>query len=133
MSNLQDFLLENIEDTEETEEVSLPGRLQDKKFIIKPASDKAFNKWSQECRTLRKGKKIIFDDSKFHELIISNCCVEPNFKDEAFMQKAGCKTPGDLINKVLKAGEIRNLADAISALSGFDEDTDDLVEEAKNS
>lgn len=127
-----DYLIDNVAVTEETEEITLPGRLQDKKFVIRPVSGKDFYKWKQECRTIKK-KTVTFDDARFNELLITKCCVDPNFNDEAAIAKAGCKTPADLINKVLLAGEITDLANAITAISGFDADPDELVEEAKNS
>lgn len=133
MSDLMDFLIDNASATEETSEITLPGRLKERKFVIKPVSGKDFNKWKQDCRIVKK-KKVSFDDAKFNELLITKYCIEPNFNDESAISKAGCKTPADLINKVLLAGEIIDLANAITELAGFDaEDPDDLVEEAKNS
>jgi len=60
------------------------------------------------------------------------CCIEPNFNDMQSIEKAGVRTPGEFINKVLKAGEIIDLSNAITEISGFDQDTDEIVEEAKN-
>jgi len=131
MSDLMNYLLENVNVTEEIEEVKLGGRFKDFKFKIKPVSGKDFNKFKEECRTIKK-KKVTFDDAKFNELVITKCCIEPNFNDIQAIEKAGVKTPGEFINKVLKAGEIVDLSNAITELSGFDQDTDDIVEEAKN-
>lgn len=131
MSNLMDFLIDNCKVVDETEEIILSERLKDCKFNIKPISGKDFNKIKTDCRTVKK-KQIIFDDAAFNEKLIIKCCIEPNFSDVSSIEKAGCKTPGDLINKVLKAGEITDLANAITKLSGFDEDTEEIVEEAKN-
>ncbi len=132
MSDLMNYLIDNISATEEIEEVSLPGRLSNFTFRIKPAGHKELNKWREDCRTVKK-KRVYFDDARFNELIITKCCVEPNFNDEGSIQKANCKTPSDMINKLLKAGEIQDLANEIMELSGFDADPDELVEEAKNS
>lgn len=131
MSDLMNYLLENVNVTEEIEEVKLGGRLKDFNFKIKPINGKDFNKFKEECRTIKK-KKVTFDDAKFNELVITKCCIEPNFNDIQAIEKAGVKTPGEFINKVLKAGEIVDLSNAITELSGFDQDTDDIVEEAKN-
>lgn len=131
MSELMDFLIENENVTEDIEEISLSERLKGFKFKIKPISGKDFHKLKAECRTIRK-KNVNFDDAAFNEKLILKCCVEPNFSDENAIEKAKVHTPNALINKVLKAGEITDLANAITALSGFDEDPEVTVEEAKN-
>lgn len=131
MGQLMDFLIDNCSVVDEAEELILSERLKEHKFKIKPISGKEFNKLKAECRKLKK-KELLFDDVSYNEKVIIKGCIEPNFSDIAFIEKAGCKTPGDLINKVLKAGEITDLVNAISKLSGFDEDTEELVEEAKN-
>lgn len=131
MSNLMDYLLENESEIQEIEEITLSERLKEFKFKIKPISGKEFHKLKAECRSVRK-KVISFDDATFNEKLILKCCVEPNFSNEESIQKAGVHTPNDLINKLLKAGEITDLANAITALSGFDEEPEKAVEEAKN-
>lgn len=132
MGQLMDFLIDDINVNEDIEEITLSSRLKEFKFKIRPVSRKDFNKFKAECRTVKK-KQIIFNDTAFDEKIILKGCVEPNFSDTEFIEKAKCQTPGELINKVLKAGEIQDLVNAITELSGFDEeDTEELVEEAKN-
>lgn len=132
MSSIMDFLIDNLKATEETEEIILSERLKECKFKIKPISGKEFNKLKTECRSVKK-KQVIFDDAKFNEMLIVKCSVEPNFTETQAIEKAGVKTPSELINKVLKAGEITDLANAITKLSGFDEDPEEIVDEAKNS
>ena len=61
------------------------------------------------------------------------CTIEPNFKDADSIKKAGCQSPEQFLYKSLLAGEIAELAQQISALSGFDADMEEMVEEAKNS
>lgn len=126
-NDFMDYLMENAETVNKTVEIELQGRLKERKFVIKPVAAKDFHKWSQECRTITK-KRVFFDEYKFDEQLITKCCVEPNFCDEALITKAGCKTPGDLINKLLRAGEVKDLASAIVRISGFNEDPDDIVE-----
>jgi len=130
MSNLMDYLIENENVTDDIEEISLSERLKNFKFKIKPISGKEFHKLKSECRTIRK-KNVNFDDAAFNEKLILKCCVEPNFSDESAIEKVKVHTPEDLINKVLKAGEITDLANAITNLSGFDEEPHQVVEEAK--
>lgn len=131
MSELMDFLIENESSISEIQEVTISERLKDFKFKIRPISGKEFHKLKAECRTVRK-KVISFDDASFNEKLILKCCIEPNFSSEDALKKAGVHTPNELINKTLKAGEITDLANAITKLSGFDEEPEDIVEEAKN-
>lgn len=55
--------------------------------------------------------------------------VDPDMKDKDLMEKFGCSTPGQLVEKVFKGGEIAAIADDITELSGFG---GDVVEEVKN-
>lgn len=59
--------------------------------------------------------------------------VDPSMKDEKLpelQEKCGCSTPGALLEKIFRPGEIGAMADAITELSGFG--ADDVVEEVKN-
>ena len=56
--------------------------------------------------------------------------VDPSMKDEKLMEKFGCSTPGDLLEKIFRPSEIGSMADTITELSGFG--ADDVVEEVKN-
>jgi hypothetical protein len=64
---------------------------------------------------------------------VLNHTIEPNFKDADSIKKAGCQSPEQFLYRSLLAGEIAELAQQISALSGFDKDMEETVEEAKNS
>lgn len=55
--------------------------------------------------------------------------VDPSMKDKDLMEKFNCSTPMQLIEKIFKGGEIGAIADTITELSGFSENT---VEEVKN-
>ena len=46
-------------------------------------------------------------------------CVEPNLKDERLQEKFGGATPADVVKKMLLAGEITDLSQAIETLSGY--------------
>lgn len=46
-------------------------------------------------------------------------CVEPNLKDERLQEKFGGATPADVVKKMLLAGEITDLSQAIEKLSGY--------------
>lgn len=55
--------------------------------------------------------------------------VEPNLKNETLLNNFGAHTPKELLNKLLKPGEIALVSEKIQHLSGFGEDS---VEEVKN-
>lgn len=46
-------------------------------------------------------------------------CVEPSLKDERLQEKFGGATPADVVKKMLLAGEITDLSQAIERLSGY--------------
>jgi hypothetical protein len=127
-----DFLCENfINDV--TEEIIVSKRLKDYKFKINAMSGDQFADYQKVATKLGRHGKVEFDGKKFNELLILNHCVEPCFRDVVLIEKAGCKTPEQLMNKVLLAGEINSIVERISTLSGFDSSLDELVEDAKNS
>lgn len=132
MSQLMDFLIENpVENV--TEQVVISMRLKNHPFTIRSMGSSEFFKYQKDATKYKKGKKVDFDSKGFNQTIVINHTVDPNFKDAEFVKKAGCATPEQLIEKVLLSGEVAELAQKITTLSGFEEDLDDLVEEAKNS
>jgi 6-phosphogluconate dehydrogenase len=131
MSALLDFLVENPV-ANETEQVEILPRLKGMPFTIGIMDSKQFNEYTQAATTFRKGKKVDFQSGKLNMQAVINHTVDPNFKDAEAIKKAGCVTPEQFLNKVLKAGEIANLAERIFALSGFNQNMDDAVDEAKN-
>lgn len=130
--SLQDFLIQNsVEGI--TKEFVLSQRLKNFKFKIKPMTGAEFNQYQQLATKMSRHNKVEFDSKKFNEASIINHTVEPNFKDAESIKKAGCKTAEEFLNKCLLAGEQVDLAGEISKLSGFDQDINELREEAKNS
>lgn len=136
MSTLQDFLNANpINDL--TDEVVVSDRFKDKegnllKFKIKAMTNAENSSYRQQAMRINAKKQDVqFDSAKYASQIVINHTLDPNFKDAESIQKLGCATPEQYLNKVLLPGEIDRLAQAIQELSGF-KDMDDLVEEAKN-
>lgn len=129
---LSEFLVSTtVEDI--TEEVSLPGRLQNFKFKIRPISGNEFAEYQKLTSKIGKKGRVQFDSKKFNELLVLNHTIEPNFRSAELIKQAGCQTPEQLLYSRLLAGEISELANQISVLSGFDRDMDDFVDEVKNS
>lgn len=131
MSKLLEFLVQNPVDNI-TEEIIVSQRLKDYPFKIKAMTGQQFSEYQRIATVLGKKKNVSFNSAKFNEMVVVNHTVEPNFRDAASITEAGCQTPEQFMYKSLLAGEISELANKISILSGFDSDMDELVEEAKN-
>ncbi len=132
MSTLIDFLIENPVDNL-TAEVVVSQRLAKFPFKIKGMTGPEFSEYQKLSTKIGRHKKVEFDNKKFNEMVVLNHTIEPNFRDAESMKKANCQSPEQFLYKSLLAGEISELAQEISSLSGFDKDMEETVEEAKNS
>ena len=132
MSALMDFLIENSSE-DITEKVIISERLKGKPFTIRAMSSNSYSEYQQAATIIKKGKKVNFNERMFNQSVVLNHCIEPNFKDAELIKKAGCVTPAQLLEKVLRAGEISTLTRKIMELSGFMQDLDEVEEDAKNS
>ncbi len=140
MSVLKDFLIENAEVITKEVEVPVSSRFKDKdgnilKFKIRPMSGEEFGKYQKLCTNIKfagKKKETSFDSGKFNVMCIVNHCVDPNFKEADFLKSLGVQTPEQAVSKVLLAGEIVELGNQISSISGFDLDINEEIENAKN-
>lgn len=136
MSTLQDFLNANPIDNV-TDEVVVSPRFKDKdgnvlKFKIKAMTNQKFDELRKKFTNVKKGRKVEFDAHGFNTAVVIEHTVDPDFKDASSIQKLGCRTPEEYLNRVLLAGEIATLVQKIHELSGFDVEMEELVEEAKN-
>lgn len=132
MSTLLDFLVENPVD-EITSEVIVSARLAKYPFKIRAMTGPEFSEYQRLATKIGKNKKVDFNSTLFNEKTVINHTVEPNFKDVEALKRVGCTTPEQFLYKTLLAGEIAELAQQISSLSGFDRDMEETIEEAKNS
>ena len=132
MSTLLQFLIENPVD-DLTAEVIVSNRLAKYPFKIRAMTGPEFSEYQKLATKIGKNKKVEFNSKTFNEMVVLNHTVEPNFRDADTLKKAGCTSPEQFLYKSLLAGEISELAQQISSLSGFDKDMEDTVEEAKNS
>ena len=62
---------------------------------------------------------------------VAKCCVEPNFNSVELQNHYGTQDSVKLVEKILLVGEIVNLADKILVLSGYGQNFDEFVKEAK--
>lgn len=131
IENVEDFLLEEANKTE-TKKVIISERLKDVVFEIRPLNNNDVKKSRSDATSYRNGKQK-FDTFKFSEAICLAGCVKPNFRDASWISRSGMLTPSQLLIKTLRPGEIERLYVEISALSGFDEDFEALVDDVKNS
>lgn len=137
--NLQEFLNKNKVDGIQ-DEVAISKRLANPetgelyKFKIRALTEKEYEGARSAATTLPKKRKerTKFDTSAFNEKIIIAACIYPNFKDAESIKEAGCIAPEEYLHKVLLPGEVSDLANSITKLSGFDVDMEDLIEDAKN-
>ena len=126
------FLIDNPVDNL-TDEVVVSPRLAKFPFKIKGMTGPEFSEYQKVSTKIGRHKKVEFDSKIFNEMVVLNHTLEPNFRDAESIKKAGCQTPEQFLYKSLLAGEIAELSQQISSLSGFDRDMEDTVEEAKNS
>ena len=133
MNELLEFLTENpVEDM--TEELYPSERFAKAglKFTVKIIGGEEYAKYQKQSLKIQKKGKAEFDNARFNSFVIFNHVVEPSFVSEENIKAAGCATPAQFLNKSLKAGEIEGLVEKIMELSGFKQDADELIEEAKN-
>ncbi len=129
MNDLEKFLtLPDVSEIEE--EVSVSKRLG--KFKVKAMTSDEFGEYQKRSRGKVNKKGVDFDSTKFNLLIVAGQTIQPNFNNAELLKKAGCATATELIKKKLLPGEIAELADKITELSGFETDRDEEIEEAKN-
>lgn len=81
----------------------------------------------------RKGPKVPETDyNAYLAKLTAEAVVYPNLKDAKLQESYGALGADDLLKKMLTAGEYAELLAIVQDVSGFSEDMDDLIEEAKN-
>lgn len=136
MSTLQDFLNTHIID-DITAEVIVSERFKDKDGKLLPFTIKAMNNDSYE-EARRKATKYNkngineFNATVFNSSIVIENTIDPCFKVTKNVDSINAGTPYNYLKRVLLPGEITVLATKILDLSGFNENFEELVEEAKN-
>jgi len=133
---LQEFLNANQVDNI-TKEVIVSERFKDEngnifKFKIKPISQKELGILRNKHTSYSKKGKLIVDSPALTADLVINCTIEPNFKDSKSINSLGVVTSEQYIDKVLLAGEITILEQAIMNISGFGQDMSELIEQVKN-
>lgn len=129
MDNLEMFL--NLQDVNEIEEeVFVSERLG--KFKVRAMNADEYAAYQKRSQGKMNKDGISFDSGKFSLLIVAGQTVYPDFSNAELLKKSNCATAMDFIKRKLKAGEISELADRICKISGFANDINEDIEEAKN-
>lgn len=129
MTLLEDFI--NLPDVG-SEVVEIDGGKRLGKLKVKPMNIEKYNEFQNRCRGKMTKNGVSFDTTKFNTLVVANQVVEPDLSDASFLQRVGCSTPVEFINRKLYPGELIDIADAIITLSGFETDINKDIDEAKN-
>mgnify|MGYP002515490049 CR=1 FL=1 len=103
-------------------------------FKITVMSQEAMNEYRQMASKQNKRTGVeTLDPFKFNTLVVLNHVTQPDFRNVADMKQMNCATPQQYLEKALLPGEIANLANAISELSGFGMDVQKATaRQAKN-
>lgn len=137
MADVKDFLMTNVDTTEQTKEVKF-NRFNSP-FVIKALTaeenstlQKQATKRVQDKKTRQMISEI--NQEKYVDLLIESSVITPDLNSEELQKSWRCiADPSSLLKKMLLAGEYGELATQIQELSGFDaENISDLVDDAKN-
>lgn len=74
----------------------------------------------------KRGDVKDIDMYKLQVLTIIEGVVEPNLKDKKLLEHFNCPTPEDLVRKLLLPGEITDLYNRITELSGFEVESEEI-------
>lgn len=136
MGKLQDFLMENKRNMDETAEIKVTGFPYP--FVVKPITleqNEALSKMSTKVTFDKKThqRTEYLDQSIYMKRLVSACCVDPNFRDAELQATRGVTSAEELIGRVLTNGQFSELVEGILTVNDFVfESTDDLIDEAKN-
>ncbi|MDR6883795.1 phage tail assembly chaperone [Bacillus sp. 3255] len=139
MSDISVFFASNVV-TESTEDVIVSERFKDKEgnpvpwvlHSITEEENDAIRK-SATKRTRVKGQVITEVDQTEYIAKLAVASVSfPNLKDAELQKSYGVLGAEVLIKKMLLSGEYAQLLLKVQEINGFDQDINELVEEAKN-
>lgn len=137
--NLVDILLNadtNAVLAEKTEkyEVERLSKILGEKFVLtlKAIPAKRYSE-IQTTAINMNGKRKSVDLYKMQMLTLNEGIKEPNLAEQNLLKKFGATTPFDMYEKLFLAGEITNITNKISTLSGYsEEEKQQNIKEIKN-
>ena len=74
----------------------------------------------------------VVDAGKYTAALVAACTVFPPVNDKDFQDQIGVMNGSEAVQKILLAGEYDDYNMFILQINGFDQDMDDLTDEAKN-
>jgi hypothetical protein len=129
IKSVADFLAENpVNDLQK--EIIVSERLKDYPFTIRAMSSKELSRYNKESTKVDKEMNFSIDSDRLNNLIVFNHLINPDFRSDEEIKKAGCISPEDYLNKVLLAYEVIKIVSEIQKLSGYESEAE-KVEEVK--
>lgn len=133
MSNLKSFLKANVK---KVENVELKLERFGEPIILRPltsAEGDRITEMSFENKVGKKGKQErVFNPVKYNREIAVASIVHPDLQALELQEDYGVRGATALFNEMFYAGEAAKISERVIELSGLDDATDDLIEEAKN-
>lgn len=140
--NMSFFMKGQAKPIEDTEEV-VSNRYFDAEgkpipFVFRPISSERFEDLRKECTRRIPGKKgqpatEEFDSYRFGIKTGIESTVYPNFKNADLLKSFGVADPVEVVPKILEtAGELNAWIAVVQRINQFDDDFEELLEDAKN-
>ena len=139
--DLSFFMAENAAEAPE-EEVIVTKRYKDKKgkvipFIMKAIPTERIEELEKECTIpqFHKGRKIseTVDTARFYARIAIETTIYPDLKSDQLRKSYKTEDPVEVAKRLLSiGGEYSGWIEASNRVNGFDDELEDLEEEAKN-
>lgn len=136
------FFMNGKAEAAKEEEVVVSKRYKDEngkivKFVMKAIDTERLDQLVDECMEdeFEKGKKVgeKLNRGRYNARVAIESTVYPNLRDPELLKSYGCADPVDAAKKVLSVGgEYANWINQAMRVNGFQEDFNDLAEEAKN-
>lgn len=135
MGKLQEFLTKNIVDANVTAEVNIKPFPHP--FVIKSITQAENSQIRKSCTVTELNRKThqkesVTDTQAYLNKLIVACTVDPCFKDADLQSAYGVMGAEALLEKILTPGQYAELLQAVNDINCFDNDMQELVDEAKN-
>ena len=140
LMDLSSFFRENAIKTEEVKFV-VSKRFLDKKkepveWILRPVSSQKDEEIRKQCTnriTTKAGQtQTELDTNKYIGLLAVACTVYPNLNDANLQNSYNVMGADELLKNMLLPGEYANYLLKVQEVCGFDQNINDMVQQAKN-
>lgn len=103
-------------------------------FTIRKIDQNTASALLKKCQAYKKvgnQMQLVTDNTKYSDLLIVECVVQPDFRDKEICDAYGVINPADVPGRMLSIGEYGRLSDEIMDFNDFDT-PESIEEEAKN-